>query len=192
MSGGMEEAAKRLKSQEPIRPEVPEEVAEVEELSGRDVEYTAGMILKETPTRKVWLDKVVYKEFYKGNPRLSLKEVYESYRLALDLPKNDLLVEVYSLNKTPDKVTVTMEYFEGGALGSDYWAKMTPSIRFLLKQGLINYDLSHLNFLQGSQGVRMIDLDNLIRLKDLPEAPLEAEWRLTWFGSRMIKLLKLL
>ncbi len=135
--------------------------------------------------------RCVYKEIY-NQIQLPSTGVLESYDLYFSLLDTKRLVKIHKAWIVGSKVCVLMEHLDGWVrIGKEHYSDAVRIVHGMVSQGVIDWDLSFLNFMVSPLGeVKMVDLDRLIKIDTLPECPGSANWILTWFGSRIIKMMK--
>jgi len=153
-------------------------------------------VLSQRDNSTIWKVEIdgnfyAYKEIT-PQPQLTQEGLIRSYENYFNLSDKSDLVQVSRYWVENGKVCVLMEYLDGWVRCEQYHLRMLPIVLNLVRQGFIDWDIGIINFMTKDNGCIMVDLDRLIAIDSLPECPPKEHWELTWFGSRMIKVLQCL
>ena len=147
------------------------------------------IVLMEDLEGKLFVEKTLY-----PNKQFSLDLYAQSYKNVFDLQQTEFkchIPEVYAVANLGNKLVIEMEYLKGYKRleygSSSIMTTLNLCIR-LAEYGYAMIDLAPINIMKKGEVHKLIDLDTLVKISDLPEKLIEADWMLSWFGSRVIKL----
>jgi len=126
--------------------------------------------------------------------RFSMEFYKKSYQNYTSMCNNKDFVKTFWVREHEGKLYIFMEYLDGykrleytDCKSDMYHMEMMRIHNVLYKQGLIMLDFAPINFMTNGSRVKMVDLDTIVKISDLPEGPFEPSMAWSWYGSRMGK-----
>lgn len=121
--------------------------------------------------------------------------MHQAYKNVMNIQdKCPFMVKVYHYTITNTQAIIDMEYLDGYTRLEYSTIGMVDKVLTICKKlsslGYIWLDASPINLMEKDGDIKMIDLDTVVESSRYPETPTKPCMDLTWYASRMIKLLK--
>lgn len=150
------------------------------------------MILSERDYSTIELINGIARKTLTPNKYFSLDFYRKSYENVMELQKTKFskyMVKVISFKESGGKLVIDMEYLEGykRVEYKSYNSLLFEFQVLMAKEGYIQIDFAPINVMEKDREYKVIDLDTIVKISDLPDKLIKADWMLSWFGSRVIK-----
>jgi len=123
---------------------------------------------------------------------MTISLLEQSYKNVMDI-QCPYMVKVLEVVKRYETITVKMEYLEGYTRmeydDNEACETVLDICQHLADLGYVWLDASPINLLEKDGDIKMVDLDTIVKIEDLPKKLEEPNLLLTWYASRIIKLM---